>query len=160
MRGRSSHDSREQKGGEPQGSYSRKHWSCLCPSHPELRAFIAFLEWLLLSLLCEPTRPVEFVPSAACRPMQADTAFIKQRSEQLYRSERVALARRKDRMFAVLLVLEWLAGMAVASWSSPHTPIAHFPIVSVEIVAAAVLGAAVRRGAAGSSSSGARSGRT
>ena len=72
--------------------------------------------------------------------MQADTAFIKQRSEQLYRSERVVLARRKDRMFAVLFVLQWLAGIAVASWYGPHTVIAHLGVISVEILAAAVLG--------------------
>ena len=72
--------------------------------------------------------------------MQADTAFIKQRSEQLYRNERTVLARRKDRMFAVLLVLEWLAGIALAAWSGRHTPIAHLGPVSVEMVAAAVLG--------------------
>ncbi len=73
--------------------------------------------------------------------MQADTAFIKQRSEQLYRSERAALARRKDRMFSVLLLLQWLAGIAVASWYSPHTPIAHAGPISVEILTATALGA-------------------
>ena len=72
--------------------------------------------------------------------MQADIAFIKQRSEQFYRSERATLARRKDRMFAVLLVMEWLAGIALAAWSVRHTPIAHLGPVSVEMVAAAVLG--------------------
>ncbi len=72
--------------------------------------------------------------------MQADTAFIKQRSEQLYRSERVSLARRKDRMFAVLLVLEWLAGMALAEWSGRHTLLPYLGPVSVELLAAAVLG--------------------
>ena len=73
--------------------------------------------------------------------MQADTAFIKQRSEQLYRNERLTLSRRKDRMFAVLLALQWLAGIAVASWRGPHTPIPHLGVVSVEILTATVLGA-------------------
>ncbi len=73
--------------------------------------------------------------------MQADTAFIKQRSIQLYRSERTSLARRKDRMFAVLLVLEWLAGMALAEWSGGRTPISYVPWVSLELAAAAALGA-------------------
>ena len=42
--------------------------------------------------------------------MEADTAFIKQRSEQLYRTERAHLTRLTNRMFAALLVLQWLAG--------------------------------------------------
>ncbi len=73
--------------------------------------------------------------------MQADTAFIKQRSEQLYRIERAASSRRGGRMFTVLFVLQWLAGIAVAWWCGPRTPIAHAGGLSVEILTAAVVGA-------------------
>ena len=51
--------------------------------------------------------------------MEADTAFLKQRSEQLYRSDRAHLCRLTNRMFAVLLLFQWLAGVAVAACFAP-----------------------------------------
>jgi two-component system sensor histidine kinase/response regulator len=72
--------------------------------------------------------------------MQADPAFIKQRSEQLYRNENAALHRRKDRMFAVLLVLQWLAGIALASWYTPSNWIGRASTVSIELWTAIGLG--------------------
>ena len=76
--------------------------------------------------------------------MEADTAFIKQTqpnsSTERARSRSRAVT---DRMFAVLLVLQWLAGIAMAAWSSPRyldRPRHHD--CSVELPTAVVLGAA------------------
>ena len=41
--------------------------------------------------------------------MEADSVFIKQRSEQLYKSARNALSKRIDRLFALVFGLQWLA---------------------------------------------------
>ena len=72
--------------------------------------------------------------------MEADTAFLKQRSEQLYRAARATLSRRTDRMFAVLLVLQWLAGVAMAAWYSPSVWIGRASSVTVEMITAIGLG--------------------
>ena len=75
--------------------------------------------------------------------MEADNAFFKQRSEQLYTSARTALSRRTDRMFAVLLLLQWLAGIAMAAWYSPRTWIGRTSSVSVELFTAVGLGGVI-----------------
>ncbi len=72
--------------------------------------------------------------------MEADTAFIKQRSEQLYRAERASLTRLTNRMFAALFVLQWLAGIAVAAWYSPSGLPVRASTLEVEIATAVGLG--------------------
>ena len=72
--------------------------------------------------------------------MEADTAFIKQRSEQLYRIERAHLTRLTNRMFAALLVLQWLAGIAVAAWYSPRHLAARATTLETELITAVGLG--------------------
>ncbi len=72
--------------------------------------------------------------------MEADTAFLKQRSEQLYGAARTALSRRTDRMFAVLLGLQWLAGIALAAWYSPHNWSGRISSLSIELATAIGLG--------------------
>ncbi len=72
--------------------------------------------------------------------MEAENAFLKQRSEQLYRSARLALSRRTDHMFAVLLLLQWLAGIALAAWYSPHNWIGRRSNLEFELATAIGLG--------------------
>ncbi len=75
--------------------------------------------------------------------MQADAVFLKRRSDQLYKIERLASARLTDRMFAVLLSLEWLAGIAIAAWWAPRLSSGRTATTTEELIAAALLGAAV-----------------
>ena len=75
--------------------------------------------------------------------MEPDSAHIKQRTAQLYRSSRLAACRRVDRLFAGLFVLQWLVGVAVAIWYSPHTWIDRTRYVSIEVTTAVALGAAI-----------------
>ena len=75
--------------------------------------------------------------------MEPDSAFIKQRTAQLYKAERAASCRRVDRLFAGLFLLQWLVGIAVAVWYSPHTWIDRTHYASIEVTTAVALGAAI-----------------
>src|SRR5947209_4787135 len=46
---------------------------------------------------------------------------IAARADDLRRSHQLAMWRQTDRMFAILLALQWLAGVAMALWLSPRT---------------------------------------
>ncbi len=74
--------------------------------------------------------------------MEADTVFIKHRSEQLFKSQRAALSKRIDRLFAGLFVLQWLAEIAIAIWYAPHTWIGQTHYLSIEVTTAVALGGA------------------
>ena len=47
--------------------------------------------------------------------------FTTHRAEELFRAEEEANYRRTDRMFAWLMAIQWLAGIAAALWISPGT---------------------------------------
>src|SRR5436309_2274574 len=46
---------------------------------------------------------------------------LDQRCEYLYRSQLAGRYQWTDRLFAVLLILQWVAGMLVALWITPRT---------------------------------------
>jgi PAS domain S-box-containing protein len=75
--------------------------------------------------------------------MQEDTLFLKRRSDQLFKSEMSGLRRRTDRMFAVLLFLQWLGGIALASWYSPHRLVGRVTTLNIELMTAIFLGGAI-----------------
>src|SRR6185295_9783012 len=47
------------------------------------------------------------------------TQAVVLRTEQLFSNHQQALYKQTDRMFAVLMTLQWLAGIGVALWLSP-----------------------------------------
>ena len=53
------------------------------------------------------------------------------------------LRRRTDRMFAVLLFLQWLGGIALASWYSPGRTAGRLSTLNVELMTAIFLGGAI-----------------
>jgi PAS domain S-box-containing protein len=76
--------------------------------------------------------------------MPSDPSFIAQRSEQLYRADCRALSRLTSRLFAILLFLQWLGGIALASWFTPHRwPGGYNGPLSVDFVTALLAGAAI-----------------
>ena len=75
--------------------------------------------------------------------MEPDAAYIKQRSAQLFQRAHAASCQRTDRWFGGLFLLQWLVGIAVAVWYSPHTVLSHTRFVSIEVTTAIALGAAL-----------------
>ncbi len=65
------------------------------------------------------------------------------RAEALFREHQEEIFRRTDRMFAVLLVLQWLAGVAAALWIAPLTWIGTLSQTHIHVWAAILLGAAI-----------------
>ena len=65
------------------------------------------------------------------------------RDLELYEESRIELFRRTDRIFGVLMPLQWLAGIGAAVWLSPRTWIGDASRVHEHVVAAIVLGGAI-----------------
>jgi len=62
------------------------------------------------------------------------------RAEELFRAEEEANYRRTDRMFAWLMAIQWLAGIAAALWISPRAWEGQFSSVHIHVWAAFILG--------------------
>ncbi len=75
--------------------------------------------------------------------MEPDPVYIKQRAAQLYRSDCLAAWRGTDRLFAGLLVFQWLVCIALAVWYTPHTFLDRNRYFSTEVTTAVALGAAI-----------------
>ena len=68
---------------------------------------------------------------------------LAQLAETLFQSQRQRAWRRTDRMFAGLMVVQWLAGIGVALWVTPRTWIGTVSSVHVHVLAAIFLGGAI-----------------
>ncbi len=68
---------------------------------------------------------------------------IRARAAELLRRHQQTLYRRTDRLFAGLMVLQWLAGIAAACWVTPHTWIGDHSRTSPNVWAALLLGGVV-----------------
>ena len=64
-------------------------------------------------------------------------------TENFFQSQRQRAWKRTDRMFALLLVVQWLAGIAIAFWVTPHTWIGAQSSVHLHVLAAIFLGGAI-----------------
>jgi signal transduction histidine kinase/DNA-binding response OmpR family regulator len=73
----------------------------------------------------------------------ADDARAQVRAQKLLEMHQGDIYRRTDRLFAVLLVLQWLAGIGLALWLSPRTWIGATSETHVHVWLAVVLGGAV-----------------
>ncbi|MES2696466.1 MAG: response regulator [Verrucomicrobiota bacterium] len=69
-----------------------------------------------------------------------DLASVRARGVELWREHQGDIYRSTDRLFAGLLVLQWLAGIAAALWLSPRTWIGTVSETHVHVWAAVVLG--------------------
>ena len=65
------------------------------------------------------------------------------RAQSLFDESRRKLSVRTDRMFAGLMVVQWLAGIAAALWLSPRTWTGPTSQVHVHVLAAIFLGGAI-----------------
>ncbi len=74
---------------------------------------------------------------------QSEFISIEERSRVLFEEQRQSLFRRTDRLFAVLMVFQWLAGIAIALLVSPRTWIGSQSTVHIHVWAALFLGGAI-----------------
>ncbi len=74
--------------------------------------------------------------------MQTNLA-IERRGQELFDEQRQNLFRDTDRLFAGLLLFEWIAGIAAALWISPRTWAGTSSQVHIHVWAAVVLGGAI-----------------
>jgi len=65
------------------------------------------------------------------------------RTEELFREHERAIYRRTDRMFAILMGCQWLAGLALALWVSPLTWVGRMSSVHPHVWTALVLGSLI-----------------
>ncbi|MDB6079962.1 MAG: hypothetical protein JWO82_3709 [Akkermansiaceae bacterium] len=76
--------------------------------------------------------------SAFSKPTQQEAT--QDRSAELLTAHRRQIYQRTDRLFAILLVLQWLAGIAVALWISPRTWIGGVSEIHEHVWVAIILG--------------------
>jgi two-component system, cell cycle sensor histidine kinase and response regulator CckA len=65
------------------------------------------------------------------------------RVKTLYTEHQQAICKRTDRMFAVLMAIQWMAGMAAALWLSPKTWAGQYSQTHIHVWAAVLLGSAI-----------------
>lgn len=65
---------------------------------------------------------------------------LKKRSRELFDQNEDKVARRTDRQFAVLMVVQWLGGIAMAVWLSPYTWYGAIGLTHIHVYAAIYLG--------------------
>ena len=70
-------------------------------------------------------------------------AVTRARADQLLEQQRQALYRRTDRMFALLMAVQWLAGIGAVLWISPYTWIGTLHYTHPHVWAAVLLGTAL-----------------
>jgi two-component system sensor histidine kinase/response regulator len=78
------------------------------------------------------------IPASNAEPPQ-----LAQLARSLYRSQRIRGWIRTDRMFAGLMAVQWLAGIGVALWITPHTWIGSTSAIHLHVLAAIFLGGAI-----------------
>lgn len=65
---------------------------------------------------------------------------IERRAQALFHQRQQSVFKRTDRMFAVLLICEWLSGIGIAAWISPRTWAGHYSDVHIHLWTALFLG--------------------
>ena len=68
---------------------------------------------------------------------------LQRRIKNLYTEHQQAIFKRTDRMFAVLMAIQWIAGMAAALWISPKTWAGQYSQTHVHVWAAVFLGGVI-----------------
>jgi PAS domain S-box-containing protein len=78
--------------------------------------------------------------SSAITPSAAHDGNISQRTDQLLHESRSGLYCRTDRLFAGLMVLQWIAGIIAAVWISPQTWAGAYSETHIHVWSAILLG--------------------
>jgi PAS domain S-box-containing protein len=68
---------------------------------------------------------------------------LEQGAEDLFTQQQRTTFKRTDRMFAVLMTIQWIAGIAAALWISPQTWVGHYSQTHIHVWAAVLLGGAI-----------------
>src|SRR5687767_2694083 len=68
------------------------------------------------------------------------------RAAELFAEHEASIFRRTDRLFAVLMAVQWVAGIAAALWLTPYTWSGEASRFHVHVWAAVVLGGALALG--------------
>jgi PAS domain S-box-containing protein len=74
---------------------------------------------------------------------RAEREAIAWRSEGIFNENQQVIYKRTDRMFAVLMTLQWIAGVAAALWLSPLTWAGTTSQIHLHVWAALILGSAI-----------------
>src|SRR5258708_3903540 len=75
--------------------------------------------------------------------IESGSAATRRRSEELFCEHQETLYRRTDRMFAGLMVFQWVAGIIAAIWISPKTWIGTQSQIHLHVWAALFIGGAI-----------------
>src|ERR1044072_1437281 len=70
-------------------------------------------------------------------------ASFKRRVKTLYTEHQQTIFQRTDRMFAVLMAIQWIAGIAAALWISPKTWAGPYSQTHIHVWAAVLLGGVI-----------------
>ncbi len=65
------------------------------------------------------------------------------RAEQLFREQRVEVAKQTDYVFCALLIVEWIVAILTALWITPYTWVGTQNAIHIHLIAAFVLGGAI-----------------
>jgi PAS domain S-box-containing protein len=74
---------------------------------------------------------------------KADADSFSERAAELFDAHQFEICKRTDRMFAVLMLLQWIGGVVAAYWISPKTWIGTTSFTHVHVWAALFLGGAI-----------------
>jgi len=79
----------------------------------------------------------------SAKPETRPSAEILTRGQELFAGQQAAIHRRADRLFVVLMLLQWVAGVGTALWISPRTWAGTTSTTHVHVWAALFLGGAI-----------------
>jgi hypothetical protein len=74
---------------------------------------------------------------------QASMQRINLRADSLFEERRTSIYRRTDRLFAILMLLQWLAAIAAALWISPRTWAGQYSQIHLHVWSAVFLGGTI-----------------
>ena len=96
------------------------------------------------------SEPMTRTRDSASEPMTRTRADASApiRTEQLFDEHRNSVYRRTDRLFAGLMLFQWLAGIALTLWISPQTWIGSEGSIHIHVYLAIFLGGALAVGPA------------
>lgn len=83
------------------------------------------------------------IEAAPARPLSTPESALQQRASELFSAAENDLHCHTDRLFARLMIAQWLAGIAAALWISPKTWIGDSSQVHIHVWAAILLGGAL-----------------
>ncbi len=87
--------------------------------------------------------PRQQISPPVVQPLSVPDSLLQRRASALFRAAEYDLHRHTDQLFARLMIVQWLAGIAAALWISPLTWIGDSSQVHMHVWAAVLLGGAI-----------------